>query len=57
MSKEEVIRTLREYVESGAMSGYLVDLLITNYDDIYAIRQSEVSREGARYIASSVDVD
>ncbi len=57
MSKEEVIRTLREYVESGAMSGYLVELLITNYDDIYAIRQKEVSREGARYIASSVDVD
>ena len=57
MSKEEVIRTLREYVDSGAMSGYLVDLLINNYDDIYSIRQKEVSREGARYIASSVDVD
>ncbi|MCR4845957.1 MAG: HD domain-containing protein [Eubacterium sp.] len=57
MSKEEVIVTLREYVESGAMSGYLVDLLINNYDDIYSIRDREVRREGARYFASSVDVD
>ena len=56
MSKEGVIETLREYVESGAMSGYLVDLLINNYDDIYSIREREVSREGARYFASSVDV-
>ena len=57
MSKEEVIVTLKEYVESGAMSGYLVDLLINNYDDIYSIRDREVRREGARYFASSVDVD
>ena len=57
MAKDEVIETLREYVESGAMSGYLVDLLINNYDDIYAIRDREVRREGARYFASSVDVD
>ena len=56
MSKEQVIETLREYVDSGAMSGYLVDLLINNYDDIYSIRDSEVRREGARYFASSVDV-
>ena len=57
MSKEEVIKTLREYVESGAMSGYIVEMLINNYDDIYSIRDSEVRREGARYFASSVDVD
>ncbi len=57
MSKEEVIQTLREYVESGAMSGYIVELLINNYDDIYSIRDREVRREGARYFASSVDVD
>lgn len=57
MSKEEVIKTLLEYVESGAMSGYIVDLLINNYDDIYAIRDREVRKEGARYFASSVDVD
>ncbi len=57
MSKEEVIRTLTEYVETGAMSGYIVELLIRNYDDIYSIRDTEVRREGARYFASSVDVD
>ncbi len=57
MSKEEVIKTLTEYVESGAMSGYIVEMLINNYDDIYSIRDSEVRREGARYFASSVDVD
>ena len=47
MSKEEVIKTLTEYVDSGAMSGYIVELLINNYDDIYSIRDSEVRREGA----------
>ena len=57
MSKEEVIKTLTDYVETGAMSGYIVELLIKNYDDIYGIRDNEVRREGARYFASSVDVD
>ncbi|SEQ94055.1 HD domain-containing protein [Lachnospiraceae bacterium NE2001] len=57
MSKEEVIKTLADYVDSGAMSGYIVEILINNYDSIYSIRDSEVRREGARYFASSVDVD
>lgn len=57
MSKEEVIKTLTDYVETGAMSGYIVELLINNYDNIYSIRDAEVRREGARYFASSVDVD
>lgn len=57
MNKEEVIQTLRENVDSGAMSGYIVDLLINNYDDIYSIRDQEVRKEGARYFASVVEAD
>ena len=57
MSKEEVIETLNEYVSNGAMSGYIVDILIKNYDNIFSIRDAEVRKEGARYFASVVDVD
>ena len=57
MSKDEVIATLQQNVDSGAMSGYIVDLLINNYDSIYNIRDNEVRKEGARYFASVVDFD
>ena len=57
MTKEEVISTLRDNVEDGAMSGYIVDLLINNYDNIYSIRENEVSKEGARYYAAVVDAE
>ncbi len=57
MSKEQVIFALREYVESSALSKYIVDLMIANYDDIYQKRESETSKEGARYYAAVVDMD
>ena len=57
MTKEEVISTLKDNVEDGAMSGYIVDLLINNYDNIYSIRENEVSKEGARYYAAVVDAE
>ncbi len=57
MSKEEVIKTLRDNVEDGAMSGYIVDMLINNYDNIYSIRDNEVTKEGARYFAAVVDAE
>lgn len=57
MSKEQVIYALREYVESSALSKYIVDLMIANYDDIYQKRESETSKEGARYYAAVVDMD
>jgi hypothetical protein len=56
-SPEEVIKTLRENVDDGAMSGYIVELLINNYDNIYSIRDGEVSKEGARYFAAVVDAE
>ena len=55
MSREEVIQTLADYVEAGALSRYIAGLLIQNYDDIYSIRDEEVRKEGARYFASMVD--
>ena len=57
MAKEEVIQILNENSESGAMSGYIIDLMINNYDEIHAIRDTEVSKEGARYYASVVDAE
>ncbi len=57
MSKDEVIATLQQNVETGAMSGYIVDILIKNYDNIFAVRDDVVRKEGARYYASVVDVD
>ena len=57
MSKEQVIFALREYVESSALSKYIVDLMIANYDDIYQKREMEAGKEGARYFAAVVDVD
>ena len=57
MSKEQVIFALREYVESSALSKYIVDLMIANYEDIYQKREMEAGKEGARYFAAVVDVD
>ena len=57
MSKEQVIMALREYVESTALSKYIVDLMIANYDDIYQKREVETSKEGARYYAALVDAE
>ena len=57
MNKEEVIATLRQNVEDGAMSGYIVEMLINNYDNIYSIREKEVTKEGARYYAGVVDAE
>ena len=57
MSKEQVIFALREYVESSALSKYIVDLMIANYDDIYQKRESETSKEGARYYAAVAVID
>ena len=57
MSKDQVIMALREYVESTALSKYIVDLMIANYDDIYEKREAETSKEGARYYAALVDAE
>jgi hypothetical protein len=57
MSKDQVIVALREYVESTALSKYIVDLMIANYDDIYEKREAETSKEGARYYAALVDAE
>ncbi len=57
MSKDQVIVALREYVESTALSKYIVDLMIANYDDIYQKREAETSKEGARYYAALVDAE
>ncbi|MCR5215281.1 MAG: HD domain-containing protein [Eubacterium sp.] len=57
MTKDEVITTLLQNVETGAMSGYIVDILINNYDNIYKVRDDVVRKEGARYYASVVDVE
>ena len=57
MNKEEVIETLRENVESGAMSSYIVELMIANYDNIFEIRDREARNEGARYYAAVVTAE
>ena len=56
MSKERVIEVLKENVMSGALSGYIVDLMINHYDDVYAVRDAEVRAEGARYYAATACV-
>ena len=55
MSKEQVAEVLLEGAQSGALSRYIVELLITNYDDIYEKRDKEVRNEGARYYAAVVN--
>ena len=52
MKKEEAIRVLRENVASGALSGHIVELLISNYDRIDAAREQEAREEGRRYYDS-----
>ena len=57
MSKEEVIKVLHDGALDGALSRYIVELMITNYDDIYEKRDIEVRNEGARYYAAVVNSD
>ena len=57
MEKEGVMKTLAESIEKGAVSGYIVELMLKNFDDIFSIRDEEVRKESARYYASLVDTD
>lgn len=57
LEKEGVMKTLAESIEKGAVSGYIVELMLKNFDDIFTIRDEEVRRESARYYASLVDAD
>ncbi len=49
MKKEQAIEVLRGNVESGAICGKIVNLLIENYDQIDAVRDHESREEGKRY--------
>ena len=55
MPKDKVIEILMDGAGSGALSRYLVELLINNYQDIYEKRDVEVRAEGARYYAAIID--
>jgi HD-GYP domain-containing protein (c-di-GMP phosphodiesterase class II) len=55
MSKDQVVEILRSSASAGALSSYIVDLLVNNYEDIYEKRDIEVRNEGARYYAAIVD--
>ena len=57
MAKEGVMKTLAESIEKGALSGYIVELMLQNFDDIFGKRDEEVRKESARYYASLVDAD
>ena len=57
MEKEGVMKALAESIEKGAVSGYIVELMLKNFDDIFGIRDEEVRKESARYYASLVDTE
>ncbi len=57
MEKEGVMKTLADNIEKGAVSGYIVELMLQNFDDIFGKRDEEVRRESARYYASMVDAE
>lgn len=52
MEKEAAIKVMRENVRQGALSGHLVELLVSNYDKIDAAREREAREEGRRYYES-----
>ena len=52
MEKEKVISILRENVSSGALSGSLVELLVSHFDEIDAARDRESREAGQRYFRS-----
>ena len=57
MAKEGVMKTLAESIEKGALSGYIVELMLQNFDDIFGKRDEEVRKESARYTASLLDAE
>ena len=57
VEKEGVMKALAESIEKGAVSGYIVELMLKNFDDIFTIRDEEVRKESARYYASLVDTE
>ncbi len=57
MAKEGVMKTLAESIEKGALSGYMVELMLQNFDDIFGKRDEEVRKESARYTASMLDTE
>lgn len=57
MAKEGVMKTLADSIEKGALSGYIVELMLTNFDDIFSKRDEEVRKESARYTASILDTE
>ncbi len=57
MEKDGVIRTLKESLDNGALPKSIVEIMMQNYDDIFAKRDEAVKKELARYIASTVESD
>ena len=54
MPKEKVIEVMRENVERGEISEYLVEILIAHYDEIDAVR-AESSREAGRRYFNAIE--
>ena len=49
MNREKVIEIMNENVERGEISKYLVEILISHYDDIDAVRENASREAGKRY--------
>ena len=57
MSRDEIMMILKSNVESGAVSRSIAEIMLTNYDNIYEVRENQAKAEGARYYAAVLDVD
>ena len=57
MSRDEIMMILKSNVESGAISRSIAEIMLTNYDNIYEVRENQAKSEGARYYAAVLDVD
>lgn len=52
MPKEKVIAILREDADNGLLSKQVVDLLVSNFDDVNACRDADAREMGKRYFDS-----
>ena len=52
MSKEQAVKVMKENTDSGAICPELTDLLISNYDEINHVRETESAEAGTRYFSS-----
>ena len=53
----EAMKVMRENVQRGEIDGYVVDMLIRDYDEIDRVRDEVSRKAGARYFASFGDGD